>query len=182
MKYIFTLITLLLFAACTAPKSYILDSKNPPISNKKFNYSIGIKTIELPQYLLSQDIPYLQEDNQIIYLKDKKWATYLDEQLTNRLVSTLQKSFNNPKVYRYPQNTSTRPDIILQININKFIADKNNVLLDATCTRNGKLKEKDRLFSIKEPISSKDDIIDGMNRAFSKLESKLVKSLSQSLN
>ncbi len=181
MKYLF-IILLFLFNGCTAPKSYILESKNLPTSNKSINYSIGVKTIELPQYLLSKEIPYLQKENQIIYLKDKKWATYLDEHLTNRLVSTLQKSFNTPKVYKYPQNTSTKPDIILQININKFIADKDSVLLDATCTRNGKLKEKDKLFNIKEPLSSKDDIVNGMNRAFGKLEAQLIKTLEQSLN
>jgi uncharacterized lipoprotein YmbA len=178
MRYI-VLIMLSLFVGCTAPKSYILDSKSVPVSDKKFNYSIGVKNIELPQYLLGKDIPYLQDDNQIIYLENKKWATYLDEHLTNRLVSMLQKSFHTPKVYKYPQNTSKKPDIIIQININKFLANKNSVLLDATCTREGKFKERDRLFSIKEPISSKDDIIDSMNRAFGKLEKRLIDSLEK---
>jgi uncharacterized lipoprotein YmbA len=180
MRYIF-IILLFLFAGCTAPKSYILESKNIPISNKSINYCIGVKTIELPQYLLSKEIPYLQKDNQITYLKDKKWATYLDEHLTNRLVSTLQKSFNTAKVYKYPQNTSTKPDIILQITINKFIADDNSVILDATCTRSGKKGDKNRLFSIKIDQSSKDDTIENMNKAFSKMESKLINYLSQSI-
>lgn len=174
MRAFFIFLTLLLFIGCSAPKSYILDNKNVSISHQTFNKSIGVKTIELPQYLLSREIPFLQNNNQIIYLKDKKWATYLDEHLTNRVVSTLQKSFNTPKVYKYPQNTSTKPDIIIQITINKFIADESEVILDATCEREG----KSRLFNIKKPLNSKNDIIEGMNEAFSDLEKKLVQDLN----
>jgi len=172
MRVLFAIITLFL-VSCWAPKSYILDNKNIKISNKAFSKSIGVKTIELPQYLLTKEIPFLKDDNQLIYLKDKKWATYLDEHLTNRVVSTLQKAFNTPRVYKYPQNTSTKPDIILQININKFIANSKEVILDATCQRDG----KNRLFTIKEKINSEEDIVDGMNRAFSSLERKLIEGL-----
>lgn len=173
MRAFYIFLTLLLFVGCSAPKSYILDNKNVPISDKIFTKSIGVKTIELPQYLLGKEIPFLQNDNEIIYLKDKRWATYLDEHLTNRVVSTLQKSFNTPKVYKYPQNTSTKPDIIIQITINKFIADENKVVLDATCEREG----KSRLFSIKKPFNSKEDIIDSMNKAFGDLEKELIEDL-----
>ena len=170
MKAFYIFLTLLVFIGCSTPKSYILDNKNVPILDKTFTKSIGVKTIELPQYLLGTEIPFLQNDNQIIYLKDKKWATYLDEQLTNRVVSTLQKSFNTSKVYKYPQNTSTKPDIIIQITINKFIADENEVVLDVTCATDN----KNRLFSIKTPLKSKEDVVIGMNKAFNTLEKELI--------
>jgi uncharacterized lipoprotein YmbA len=173
MRVIYIFLTLLLFIGCSAPKSYILDNQNVPVSNATFSKSIGVKTIELPQYLLGREIPFLQNDNQIIYLKDKKWATYLDEHLTNRVVSTLQKSFNTPKVYKYPQNTSTKPDIIIQITINKFIANENEVVLDATCSTD----DKNRLFSIKIPLDSTKDVIVGMNKAFNTLEKELIDDL-----
>ena len=178
MREFYIFLTLFIFIGCSAPKNYILDNINIQILNRTFNQSIGVKTIELPQYLLGREIPFLQNNNQLIYLKDKKWATYLDEHLTNRVVSTLQKSFNTPKVYKYPQNTSTKPDIIIQITINKFIANKSDVILDATCVRVGSKKPKSRLFSIKKPLKSKEDVIDGMNRAFSDLERKLVEDLT----
>jgi len=173
MRVFYIFLTLFIFIGCSAPKQYILDNKNIQISDKTFNHSIGVKMIELPQYLSEKEIPFLQNDNQIIYLKDKKWATYLDEHLTNRIVSTLQKSLNTPRIYKYPQNTSTKPDIIIQIIINKFIANKEKVLLEATCTTN----DKSRLFSINKAISSKDDIITGMNKAFSTLEKELIDDL-----
>ncbi len=173
MKTFYIFLTLWIFIGCSAPKSYILDNKSVPVVNTTLSQSIGIKTIELPQYLLGKEIPFLQHDNQIIYLKDKKWATYLDEHLTNRIVSTIQKSFSTPKVYKYPQNTSIKPDIIIQITINKFIATKNSVVLDATCSRNG----KSRLFAIKKSLNSQEDIIETMNSAFNDLEKKLVEGL-----
>ncbi len=178
MRAFYIFLTLFLFVGCSAPKSYILDNKNIQISNKTFNHSIGVKMIELPQYLLGREIPFLQADNQIIYLKDKKWATYLDEHLTSRVVSTLQKSFNTPKVYKYPQNTSTKPDIIIQITINKFIADEHGVFLDATWVREGINNPKSQLFSKKISINSQEDIIVGMNKAFSTLEKELIDDCS----
>jgi uncharacterized lipoprotein YmbA len=178
MKTLYTVLALFIFVGCSAPKSYILDNNHVEISHKTLNRSIGVKTIELPQYLLGHEIPFLQDDNQVTYLKDKKWATYLDEHLTNRIVSTLQKSFNTPKVYKYPQNTSIKPDIIIQITINKFIANNNSVILDATCVRDGKKESKSKLFNIKKSITSKENVIDGMNRAFSELEKNLVESLN----
>lgn len=178
MRAFYIFLTLLIFIGCSAPKSYILDNKNVPVSNTTFTKSIGVKTIELPQYLLGKEIPFLQNDNQIIYLKDKKWATYLDEHLTNRVVSTLQKSFNTPKVYKYPQNTSAKPDIIIQITINKFIADDNEVILDATWIKENIKKPKSRLFSTKILLNSQEDIIIGMNKAFSALEKELIDDCS----
>ena len=173
MRAFYIFLIFLLFIGCSAPKSYILDNKNIPISDKIFTKSIGIKTIELPQYLLGKEIPFLENDNQLIYLKEKKWATYLDEHLTNRVISTLQKSFNTPRVYKYPQNTSTKPDIIIQITINKFIANENEVVLDATCEREG----KSRLFAIKKPLNSKEEIVNSMNEAFNTLEKELIDDL-----
>ncbi len=178
MRVFYIFLTLLILGGCTASKSYILDNKNVPISDKTFTKSIGVKTIQLPQYLLGKEIPFLQNDNQIIYLKDKKWATYLDEHLTNRVVSTLQKSFNTPKVYKYPQNTSTRPDIIIQITINKFIADENSVVLDATWIKENIKEPKSKLFSKKISLKSQEDIITGMNEAFSALEKELIDDCS----
>lgn len=178
MKTFYIFLTLLLFVGCSTPKSYILENKNVPMTDKIFHKSIGVKTIELPQYLLGREIPFLQADNQIIYLKDKKWATYLDEHLTNRVVSTLQKSFNTPKVYKYPHNTSTKPDFIVQITINKFIADKNSVILEATWVKEHVNKPISKLFSKKISINSQEDIIVGMNKAFSALEKELIDDCS----
>ena len=56
--------------------------------------------------------------------------------------------------------------------MNCFV-DKDKVLLDATCATN----DKSRLFSIKKAISSKDDVITGMNKAFSTLEKELIDDL-----
>lgn len=177
-RVFFIILTLVLFSACATKKSYILSNLNDIIATQTLSQSIGVKTIELPQYLLGKEIPFLQHKNEIVYLKNKKWATYLDDQLTNRIISTLQKSFNTPKVYQYPQNTSTKPDIIIQIIINKFIADENSVSLDATWSKNGTKEPQSRLFSIKVPIDSKEDIINAMNKAFNALEKELVGALN----
>lgn len=169
MRIFYIILALFMLYGCANKKQYLLINQNITHSTKKFNKSIGIKNIDLPQYLLSKNIPMLEKNSEIIYLKDKEWATYLDIYLTNRIVATLQKRLNSPNIYRYPQNSSTKPDIILNIVIHKFIADKNSVTLDASWDNT--------LFSIKVPIHSKDEIVDAMNRAFSALEDKLILDL-----
>ena len=178
-KIIFFIFLLAIFTGCSTKQSFILNNNNIYKSSKNFTYSVGIKNIELPQYLLSKKIPFLKNKNQIIYLKNKTWATYLDEHLTNRVVSTLQSSFNTPKVYKYPYNVTNKPDIIIQIIINKFIADKKMVILEATSQINGIYGNKNSLFSIKVPIDSNNDIVTGMNKAFTAYEKRLVKSLEK---
>ena len=173
MRVFIIILTLLLFSACSSKKSYILYSHDTLASNHALTGSISVKTIELPQYLLGREIPFLENKNEISYLKNRKWATYLDEHLTNRVISTLQKSFNTPKVYKYPQKTE--PNTLIKITINKFIAQKNSVILDATWSKNGESK----LFFIEIPIFSKDDVVDGMNMAFSALEKELVKDIDE---
>jgi len=172
MKYI--LLFILLFTACSAPKNYILNKNEKIKTSKHLKYSIGIKEIELPQYLKSRKIPFLKNKNEIIYLKNKKWATYLDEELTSRVISTIQKTYNTPKVYKYPHYTSTKPDIIIQINITKFIVDKNRAMLDATFVKNQNLKQTSKLFSQEIELKSKDKVVEPMNRLFSMLEDELI--------
>jgi len=176
-KIIFFIFLLTIFTGCSTKQSFILYNNDTFKSSKSFIHSIGIKDIELPQYLLSKKIPFLKDSNQIIYLKNKAWATYLDEHLTNRVVSTLQNSFNTPKVYKYPYSVSDKPDIIIQITINKFIANENEVILEATSQINGLRKDNNQLFSIKIPIDSKKDIIIAMNKAFTIYEKRLIEIL-----
>ncbi len=172
MRTIFIILTLFIFSACSSTKSYILYNHDL-LPTHTLTKSIGIKTISLPQYLQGHQIPFLQNENEIIYLKNRKWATYLDEHLTNRVILTLQKSFNTPKVYKYPLKTEM--DIKIKITINKFIAQKDRVTLDATWSKN----DESKLFFIEIPILSKDDVVDGMNRAFSELEKALIKDINE---
>lgn len=176
-KTLLTLITLLLLGGCAAKKSYILYSENTPAVTLTFHQSIGIKSIELPAYLLHKEIPYKTAHNEIIYLKNKQWISYLDEQLTNRLVNTFQKALNTPNIYLYPQNSPEKTDIILQITIHQFIADHKSVLLEASWQQSSAQETKSKRFKTEIPITSQEDVIEGMNSAFGKLESALLESL-----
>ncbi len=174
MKYIFLILTtFIIFTGCANKKSYLLISENVKIAAKNYNKTIGIHTIKLPQYLMNKKIAYLVQKNEILYLKNSVWGSYLDEQLTNRVVNTLQSALNSPKVYQYPQNSPVKPDIVIQITIHKFIADEKNVKLEASWEKNGKSKR----FTTTVEIKSLDEIVKGMNKAFSTLESKIVDNL-----
>ncbi len=180
MKKLLIIIFFLIFYGCSTKKQYLLLDENSSFeSMQTFSHSIGIKDIELPQYLLHRNIPLLVDNNEIVYLKDKEWATYLDEQLTNRIVLTLQKVFNSSKIYRYPQNSIYKPDIIVQIIVHKFIANKKYIMFDISwqLNKNGKVYS-DRLH-IKSPINNIDNLVNEMNRVFNIFEEKLILSLKE---
>ena len=70
---------------------------------------------------------------------------------------------------------TTKKDFVIDLENLELqnIANKDEVILDATCQKG----KTNRLFSIKEKIHGKDDVIDGMNRAFTTLEKKLIQGL-----
>jgi uncharacterized lipoprotein YmbA len=162
---------------CTSKKSYLLINQNVKRVTTNYKDTIGIQTIKLPQYLLGKEIPYLVKDSEIAYLKNSFWGSYLDEHLTNRVVSTLQSALNSPKVYQYPQNSPIKPKVIIQITIHKFISDKKNVELEVSWEKNGRSKR----FTTITPIKSENEIIKGMNDAFTKFENRLIEDLTSKI-
>ncbi len=174
MRTFIFILAISMFIGCSSKKDIILYSDYRVKSSKSISGSIGVREIELPQYLLTKKIPFLKDGKQVDYLDDQFWVTYLDEQLTTRLISTLQRAFNTPKVYRYPFNTSKKPSTILRVIVNRFIANGNEVILEATWKKD---RDDGKLFLIRVPISSKNDIIDGMNKAFLELEKDIVDRL-----
>ncbi len=177
---ILILLTLVALSGCSNKRSYVLDSMlGIPAAPKTIKYSIGIKTIDIPQYLLLKNIPFLVSQNQITYLEDKQWVAHLDEYLTKRMVSTLQKAFISPGITRYPYNSLTKPDVIIQITIHKFIADPQNVTLEASWQMSKGYDVMSRQFNTKVPIKSKDDIVKAMSKAFGDLENSIIQTLRQ---
>jgi uncharacterized lipoprotein YmbA len=157
----------------------------PKMIKKYYNKNsavIGVEKISLPEYMLQGRVAIGLSSTEIRYLDSAKWIEDMESSLTKQLITTIQKSFNNPKVYAYPWDLSKQADIKIKVNINRFIAYGDRVYLDANYEikrlKSGKLKGG--LFSTTVPTnSSSASIVSSMNLAFSKLTKKLIYDLSR---
>lgn len=182
MKNIVWLWVVVLITGCAVKveKNYILSSQTVPVTEvREYNQTVGIKSIELPQYLLQKNIAVLRNGNELHYLPDQFWAVSMDEQLTGRVVSTLQKALHSPNINQYPWNTQQDADQIVQIIVNQFIADEKSVILDATwyIIDTKTKKQTSGFFRKKIAITDKKEVVKGMNRLFTVFEGELVKAL-----
>ncbi len=184
-RFFYIAVLILIFNGCSIRgKNYYILSDTTPIEvvsiSKKIS-SIGVADIKLPEYLLKESIPVEEKDQKIIFSKSDFWGVSMDRELTNRLISYLQKRLNMPEVYNYPWGIrGQKVDTKLYLKISHFIAKEKIVYLDASwqwIDKNGDTKSY--LFSKKVESRSKDikDVIEAMNKIFRILEESIVSSM-----
>ena len=175
MKLLFTLIILLSLNGCISSRSYyVLSNTSAPTSvypNK--HRVIAVEKVTVPEYLYKREIAVATSSSQITLLSGAVWGEDLDAGLTRRLISFLQKKFNQPSVYAYPWGVSREPSVIVKVDVTRFIAQGDKVYLDANWevmqarTKN----RRARLFSTSVATGSDaNSIVDAMDRAFGQLE------------
>ena len=179
MKIILPLIALLGLNGClSSSKNYYVLSmaSHPSVVYAKKNNIIGVMKITVPAYLYKREIAVAKTSNQITLLGNAVWGEDLDEGLTQRLISFLQKKFNQPSVYEYPWGVDRQPTVKINVAITRFIAQGDRVYLDANwdVTQLKTHKRKARLFNTSVPTSGEvSSIVDAMNRAFVQLEEQV---------
>ena len=182
---ILPLVTLLGLNGCLSSSSnyYVLSmASQPSVVYIKKNTIIGVEKITVPGYLYKREIAVAKSSNQITLLGDALWGEDLDAGLTQRLISFLQKKFNQPNVYAYPWDVERQPNIKVGVQITRFIAQGDKVYLDANweLTQLVTHSRKSRLFSTTVPTGSDaSSIVKAMDRAFSQLEEEVAKGVKR---
>ncbi len=175
MKYLLSLfVILIVLQGCSQKHYYMISTPHEIVGgDKNISKNIGIKTIELPSYLSLNKIAFEHENNRIVYLKDAFWAVDMSKDLTDAMIFDLQKSLKQSLVFHYPWEKSARVDVIVGIKIKRFIAYNGFVYLDALA----RINNKDHVIGIKIPADTKkeSEIIEGMKKAFFKLEDTLLR-------
>jgi len=180
-KYIILATSTLILGCTTVDTNYFIF-KEPTVTGSYKNKNldvIGIEKILLPEYLCQDKIVVQTSSTQIKYLQSDKWAEDMESSLTKKLITIIQKSFNQPRVYSYPWGVATEPNIKISVSVSRFIEYNGYIYLDGKWEINRENKNKSSLFSIK--IETKKDtksIVDNMNRAFDKLSHNIVIELS----
>lgn len=173
---------LFLLGGCVGSTNYYVLSNpsQPSVVYAKQNKIIGVEKVTLPAYLFKRQIAIAKSASQIAFMSGYEWGEDLDEGLTNRLISFLQKKFREPRVYAYPWQTDKVPTQRVKVNITRFIAYGDKVYLDANweiIDRSG--RSRSRLFNTSVAIQSGNSasIVASMDAAFRQFEESLANGL-----
>lgn len=182
IKTLFMFIILLSFSGCVTSSNYYVLSLSPQPTEhyENINRSIGVKKVTIPDYLYKREIAIAKTSSHITLLSGEVWGEDLDAGLTQRLISFLQKKFQQPSVYAYPWDLDREPSIRVSVNITRFIAQGDKVYLDANweVVHVRTHKRKAKLFSTTVATGSDaTSIVDAMNRAFGQFEEDLAKGI-----
>lgn len=181
IKILLILGALLGLSGCVSSNYYVLSTASQPKTMyKNKSQVIGIEKITVPKYLFKRDIAVAKSASRIIFLEDAVWAEDLDEGLTHRLISFLQRKFNQPSVFAYPWDTDRQPGIKVRVQITRFIAQGNKVYLDANWEVENMYTHRrmSKLFNTSVSTSSDaSGIVDAMDRAFGQLEEVVARGI-----
>jgi len=175
-KLLLLCVTLFGLQGCLSTNSsyYILSLAPQPKSiyvNK--NRIMGVEKVTIPSYLNKREIAIAKSSSEIILLGDAAWGEDLDTGLTHRLISFLQKKFNQPNVYAYPWGVDRQPTVRVKMDIKRFIAQGDKVYLDANWELKGSATSQRKASLFHTTVATKNDaksIVSAMDKAFSQLE------------
>ena len=184
IKILFTFMLLFGFSGCVISSNYYVLSIPPQPTSVYDNKSriIGVKKVTVPEYLYKREIAVAKTSSQISLLSGAVWGEDLDAGLTHRLISFLQKKFQQPSVYAYPWGVDRQPSLIVNVDITRFIAQGDKVYLDANweVMKVSTHKRTAKLFST--AVSTHSDaasIVNAMDRAFGQLEEDVARGLNK---
>lgn len=174
IKILLILGALFIVSGCSFSSYYVLSTASQPTQSYAYKSQIiGVEKVTVPEYLFKREIAVAKSSSQVVFLSGSQWAEDMDTGLTRRLIAFLQKQFQQPGVYAYPWGTDIQPGIKVKVNVTRFIAQAQNVYLDANWEvknmKTGKITLK--LFSTSVPTKEDaESIVDAMDRAFGQLE------------
>jgi uncharacterized lipoprotein YmbA len=173
-KITLSLLIATIFSGCGSKELYTIGNIGHIQPNKENHREfIAIDRIELPIYFMDSPIYKKDTPHHLVKVENANWIHAMDRHLTNVLVAYLQKSMNNPNVYRYPWTTATKMDKRVSLNINKFIAYRGVVSLEANYHILNKKKKRDisYIFNVKIKIESESvgNLINAMEKAYFRL-------------
>ncbi len=172
--YLLLIASIFISSCATHETQYLISIPSQVKRVKKRAISIGIKRIEIPQYLEHSSIALSDFENELRYFSNASWAEAVDVALSKRVVSYLQHKYNDPSIYLYPWGTDMVPKKVVSIRINRFIQRADHVELEVAweIKTRGTQKPKRGIFSATMPSKSNSakDVVKAMDATFAKFE------------
>ena len=128
MKKLIILLSLFIIG-CSPKNSYIIPTGITNSISKK-NIQIGIKKVQVPEYLLSDKI-LIKKGNKLKEL-DASFATSIDSLLTSNAIKELKVLLNDPNVVLYPWEAKSKRGYIVEIIVDDYIYYNGSVHLSGS--------------------------------------------------
>lgn len=176
-KNILLAMLVLMMTGCASRSHYyVLSTATQPSHVYPSTKAIGVSQVILPSYMDKRKLTVAYSDNQISQLDAVLWAEDMDIGLTQRLISFLQKKFDQPNVFGYPWGVERQPDITVKLQINRFLAQGDTVYLDANYLIVDTRREKRHAYLFNTALKTNMEpsvIVHTMDKAFGQLEEEI---------
>jgi len=180
MKKIMIFLVGLFFVGCSIKSNsyYLLEGDKNIVQTHSFSGAIGVNIVELPRYFNQNNLAVKEGSNKVYFINQAHWISDMDEHLTKVLVAYLKRYFNTTDIYLYPWDVKKNVSKRVDIKIENFIYDGKNVVIDASWEIDQKGASKAKFFhTFVEAKNDPDSIVKSMDKAFSKLQEQVARSL-----
>ncbi|UFH58262.1 PqiC family protein [Sulfurovum mangrovi] len=175
-----SLLVLLMAGCATKSHYYVLSTATQPAHVSPSTKTIGVAQVILPSYMDKRKLTVARTGNQIAQLDSAVWAEDLDIGLTERLISFLQKKFEQPNVFAYPWGVDRQPDMKVKLQINRFLAQGDTVYLDANYLLIDLKRHTSHAYLFNTALKTSSEpsaIVNTMDRAFGELEEDIAEKI-----
>ena len=131
LSYLLNFLLLILLMGCGSKKFYTLGDNIEVKNHHNFSQNIDVLKVKVPKYLQENKIVRQVSPYQIELIDNTDWLIPMEKKLTQMLIEYLQTSLNNPNVHLYPWESDNKTNIRVSVDIKKFIASKEVVVLKA---------------------------------------------------
>jgi len=109
----------LFFAGCSSKSATYLVPSAPTKNISTISTQIGVKKVEVPDYLLSDKI--VIKDGIKLSSLDANFASSIDSLLTENAIKSLKTSLADPNVFLYPWDVKSKKGVIVKIVIDDYL-------------------------------------------------------------
>jgi uncharacterized lipoprotein YmbA len=101
------------------------DFKNDPLSH----IAIGIRTLELPEYLLRDQLVMRTATDEIIISEFNRWAEPLENNFKRVLIEDLSKDVPTNNVFLFPAKDTSVTNYQILLDVTQFEFQKDNIII-----------------------------------------------------
>jgi len=180
MKKLLPILFLLLLIGCDAKKFYTLGDNLNIQQTTTHTEAIDVLKVTVPKYLKEHKIVRQVTPYQIELIDKAQWLIPMEKKLTEILIDYLQQSMNNPHVHLYPWDSDNKTQKRISIEIKKFIASNNEVILIANYKIMNLANNTNQVKRFETKVKS-DSSMEGMMYSMEKAYLKLLSEIKTTL-
>ena len=178
MRLIYIFIVLFL-VGCSSKSSYIFPTASTyKVANTKVQ--IGVKKVELPSYV-DRDKILIKEGSKVTE-SDANFVDLPSELLTNRVITILKESLNNPNVLLYPWDVKSKKGYIVEIHLDKFMYDSGYAVVEGSYyikRADGSLVESKNFRVTKPTKKEPQSIVKALSELFDSVVLEIAKKIAK---